>query len=288
MRVDVAVRLRVLRREQMRTIDAEKSIRQIVRSSVEAWATGFEARHVGQVDDPDGIYKLLHADSFHAMNDIPDNSVDFILTDPPYNLSPYSTGNIKFDWRSDINNDLAEWDKNFDPADLKDAFVRILKPTGNIFAFCSYNLIGRWHEIFDPIFDTFQFFVWHKTNPVPKFRKAGFLNSCELIVCMWNKGHVWNFGKQSEMHNFFESPICMGPERLKHPKHPTQKPIKLLKHLINIATEKNDTVFDPFMGVGSTGVAALEVGRKFIGIEVEREYYEATELRIKSMQASLF
>ena len=228
-------------------------------------------------------YKLLHANSFHAMKKIPDNSIDLILTDPPYNLSPYSTGNIKFDWRTDINNDLAEWDKDFDPADLKDDFIRILKPTGNLFAFCSYNLIGRWHEVFDPLFDTFQIFVWHKTNPVPKFRKAGFLNSCELIVCMWNKKHTWNFGKQNEMHNFFESPICMGKERLTNPKHPTQKPIKLLKHLINIATNKNDTILDPFMGVGSTGVAALETSRKFIGIEIEREYYDATQKRIQAL-----
>ena len=231
----------------------------------------------------DKTYTLIHADSRMAMQDMQDNSVDMILTDPPYNLSPYSTGNMKFDWRADINNDLAQWDRDFDPKDLKDDFLRILKPTGNLFAFCSYNLVGRWHEIFDPLFDTFQFFVWHKTNPVPKFRKAGFLNSCELIVCMWNKGHTWNFGKQNQMHNFFENPICMKPERLSNPKHPTQKPVKLLKHLINIATNPNDLILDPFMGVGSTGVAALELERKFIGIEIEKEYYDAAQKRLKNL-----
>ena len=105
---------------------------------------------------------------------------------------------------------------------------------------------------------------------------------------MWNKGHVWNFGKQNEMHNFFESPICMGPERLKKPKHPTQKPVKLLKHLINIATNKGEVVLDPFMGVGSTGVASIEIERKFIGIEIEKEYFNAAEQRIKRIQPSLF
>lgn len=233
-------------------------------------------------------YKVFNADSFAKLKQIRSKSVDFILTDPPYNLSEYSTGNIKFDWRSDINNDLAEWDKNFDPANLKEEFVRILKPTGNIFAFCSYNLIGKWHSVFDPIFDTFQFFVWHKKNPVPKFRKAGFLNACELIVCMWNKGHTWNFGKQNEMHNFFESPICMGPERLKTPKHPTQKPVNLLKHLIKLATNEGDVVLDPFMGVGSTGVAALELNREFIGIEIEKEYTEAAKKRLIQANASMF
>jgi len=236
----------------------------------------------------DENYQLIHGDSLITIKNIPDNSVDFILTDPPYNLSQYSTGNMKFEWRSDINNDLAEWDKNFNPIDLKEDFLRILKPTGNIFAFCSYNLIGKWHEVFDPVFDTFQFFVWHKTNPVPKFRKAGFLNSCELIVCLWNKGHTWNFSKQNEMHNFFESSICMSPERLKNPKHPTQKPVKLLKHLIAIASNKGDVVCDPFMGVGSTGVAAIEMGRKFIGIDIEKAYYEAAQERIKNIQPSIF
>nr|AGS53909.1 adenine-specific methyltransferase [uncultured bacterium contig00078] len=224
---------------------------------------------------------IFNADAFVKLKDIPDASVDLILTDPPYNLGAYSTGNMKFTWRKEINNDLAEWDQGeFDPAALKEDFIRVLKPAGNIFVFCSYNLIGKWHGIFDPLFDTFQFFVWHKTNPVPKFRKAGFLNSCELIVCMWNKGHTWNFGKQNEMHNFFESPICMPPERLKEPSHPTQKPVGLLSHLIKIASNEGGTILDPFMGVGSTGVAALQSGRKFIGIEVDENYFNAAKNRL--------
>lgn len=225
-------------------------------------------------------YKIYHADCYQKLDDLADHSVDLILTDPPYNLNQYSTGNMKFNWRADVNNDVAAWDRDFDPAELKDAFIRVLKPTGNLFAFCSYNLLGRWHEVYDPLFDTFQFFIWHKTNPVPKFRRAGFLNSCEMIVCMWNKGHTWNFGKQSEMHNFFESPICMSPERVANPKHPTQKPVGLLKHLIRIASNEGDVVLDPFMGVGSTGVAALALGRRFIGVEVEGAYYEAAGRRL--------
>ncbi|MDR3358989.1 MAG: site-specific DNA-methyltransferase [Desulfovibrio sp.] len=234
---------------------------------------------------------LHNADTFEKIKEIPTSSIDLILTDPPYNLGAYSTGNMKFAWRKEINNDLAEWDKkNFNPLDLQKEFVRVIKPTGNIMAFCSYNLIGKWHETFDHLFDTFQFFVWHKTNPVPKFRKAGFLNSCELIVCMWNKGHTWNFGKQNEMHNFFESSICMNPERLKKPNHPTQKPVKLLTHLLKIASNDGDTIFDPFMGVGSTGVASIMNNRKFIGIEAEKEYYSAAVKRLKSCagQTDLF
>lgn len=230
---------------------------------------------------------IINEDFFKYVKSIETGSIDLILTDPPYNLSNYSTGNMKFTWRSEINNDLAKWDKDiFNPQDVKEEFIRILKPTGNLFIFTSYNLLGEWHKIFDPEFDTFQFMVWHKTNPVPKFRKAGFLNSCELIICCWNKGHTWNFGKQKEMHNFIESPICMGKERTKEPKHPTQKPIKILKHIIKIASNPENLVLDPFMGVGSTGVAALEMNRNFLGIEIDKTYFKASEKRIKPIEQS--
>lgn len=233
--------------------------------------------------------QLVKANSFAYIKSMTDHSVDLILTDPPYNLSGYSTGNMSFSWRKTINNDLATWDQvTFQPSEWAEDFVRVLKPTGNILAFTSYNLLGKWHEVFDPLFDTFQFMVWHKTNPPPKIRRAGFLNSCELIVCMWNKGHTWNFGRQKDMHNFIESPICMGRERLKSPVHPTQKPVRVLEHLVRLASRPGDLVFDPFMGVGSTGVAALQLGRRFLGIEVDDSYFEAARTRLNTVQVDLF
>lgn len=231
-------------------------------------------------------YTVVNGDCFNYLSQIPDNSVDLILTDPPYNIAQYSTGNIDLPGRSALNNDLAEWDLNpINPFDLLEDFKRIIKPDGNIFVFTSYNLIGKWHEAFDSEFDTFQFFVWHKTNPAPKIFKNGFLNSCEMIACIWNKGHKWNFSNQRDMHNFFESPICMKPERISDPKHPTQKPVMLLEHIISIASNENDVVFDPFMGVGSIGVAALKNNRKFIGIEIEQDYFRAAEHRLNDIIA---
>lgn len=227
-------------------------------------------------------YDIFLQDSKKHIKTVPDASIDLILTDPPYNLSPYSTGNIKFNWRKELNNDLAQWDNvDFKPGDWLKEFKRVLKPTGNIFAFTSYNLLGEWHQAFDPEFDTFQFMVWHKTNPAPKVRRAGFLNSCELIICVWNKGHTWNFTKQSEMHNFIETPICMGGERVKDPVHPTQKPLKVLKHIVKLASQKGDLIYDPFMGVGSTGVAALQMGRKFIGVDIDEKYFKAAKERLE-------
>lgn len=230
-------------------------------------------------------YSLINDDCFNILKKIPDNSIDLILTDPPYNIAKYSTGNIKFDWRSDINNDLAQWDlTELNPKDLVGEFKRILKPSGNIFIFCSYNIIGEYHKAFDPEFDTFQFMVWHKTNPVPNFRKSSFLNSCELIVSCWNKGHTWNFSTQREMHNFVEAGICMGSERIKDENgkslHPTQKPVSVLKKIITTASNEGDIVLDCFNGVASTGDAALSLNRRYLGVEVDKQYYDASVERL--------
>ena len=228
---------------------------------------------------------LVNGDCFDFLGEVPDRSVDLILTDPPYNIAAYSTGNIALPGRSALNNDLAPWDlEPLEPARLAADFRRILKPDGNIFIFASYNMLGKWHAALDSEFDTFQFFVWHKTNPAPKIYKNGFLNSCELIVCMWDRGHRWNFSNQREMHNFFECPICMAPERLKQPKHPAQKPLRLLEHLIGIASDGGALVFDPFMGVGSTGAAALRLGRRFLGVETDGEYFRAAAERLAATE----
>lgn len=231
--------------------------------------------------DPNWQKCVLCADSKDVIKRIPDSSIDFILTDPPYNLGQHSTGNIPLPGRLAMNNDVADWDMvDFNPEEWADEFIRILKPTGNLFIFTSYNQLGRWYNCLDHKFDTSNFMIWHKTNPAPKIFKAGFLNSCEMIFTCWNKKHTWNFISQKEMHNFIESPICMRPERLSNPKHPAQKPVGILKKMIEIATNKDDIIFDPFMGVGSTGVAALELKRRFIGVELNNEYFDAAKKRI--------
>ena len=126
----------------------------------------------------DKPYKIFCGDSHEIIKNIPDHSVDFILTDPPYNLAQHSTGNIPLLGRSAMNNDLAEWDLiEFKPEEWISEFLRILKPTGNLFIFTSYNQIGKWYELLDHKFDATNFMVWHKTNPAPKIFKAGFLNT---------------------------------------------------------------------------------------------------------------
>jgi site-specific DNA-methyltransferase (adenine-specific)/modification methylase len=229
------------------------------------------------------MISLRLGDARKLIKKIDTNSIDFIFTDPPYNIRKYSTGNISLPNRSPINNDIADWDdKEIDYAFYANEFKRVLKKRGNIFIFTSYHVIGKWHQVLDKEFDTFQFFVWHKTNPTPKIARNGFLNSCEIIVCAWNKGHTWNFSKQNLMHNFFESSICMGNERIKDPKHPTQKPVLLLKHIVKIASNPGDVIFDPFMGLGSSGIAAIELNRRYIGIEIDKKYYQKASDRLNS------
>ena len=231
--------------------------------------------------DPDWRKCALCGDAKEVLRRIPDGSIDLILTDPPYNLARHSTGNIPLPGRLPINNDVGAWDRiDFRPEEWADELIRVLKPTGNLFIFTSYHQIGSWYNCLDHRFDVSNFMVWHKTNPAPKIFKTGFLNSCELIFTCWNKKHTWNFLSQSEMHNFLESPVCMPPERLKEPKHAAQKPVTILKKIISIASNAGDVVMDPFMGVGSTGAAALTMSRRFIGVEIVPDYFHAAYNRL--------
>ena len=141
-----------------------------------------------------GKTELICGEALTELAKIPDGSVELILTDPPYNINQYSTGNISRSDAVDLNNDIAEWDvEPFHPADYLPEFQRILSPTGNLFAFTGYNQFGEWHQHYDAAFDTFQFVVWHKLNPPPHLRGTSFRKSVELVICAWNKGHTWNF-----------------------------------------------------------------------------------------------
>lgn len=119
--------------------------------------------------------ELKNEDCINYIKKMPDESIDLILTDPPYNIAQYSTGNIPLPGRSAVNNDLGEWDlKEINPADFVEDFKRILKPNGNIFIFTSYNLIGKWHEAFDSEFDTFNILYGIKQILCQRYSKTVF------------------------------------------------------------------------------------------------------------------
>ena len=227
---------------------------------------------------------FILGDALSEIRKLPDKSVDLILTDPPYDIRKYSTGNIHIPGRKPLNNDIAEWDKAIPIGKYVKEFRRILSNKGNLFVFTSYNLFGKWHKLLDPRFDTCNFLIWHKLNPPPRLYKNSFLHSCEMIICAWDKGHTWNFTNQKEMHNIIQSPICMKPERL---DHPTQKPLSIIKHIIEIASKPNDIVLDCFAGTATSGIAAILTKRKYFLIENDQKYYRIASDRIERAKKRL-
>ena len=163
----------------------------------------------------------------------PSESVDLILADPPYNISRYSTGNIPRAGKTTLNNEIADWDKILvKPDEYVDVFKRIIKPAGNIIIFSGYNQIGEWHKVFDPAFDTFQIFVWHKTNPAQRYIVMVSVIAANLLFFYGIEGIYGIFPHKKKCIISMSAPICSYPERLKSPFHPTQKPIQLLEHFI--------------------------------------------------------
>ena len=107
-----------------------------------------------------------------------------------------------------------------------------------------------------------------------------FINSTEAWVYFTYKKRTGTFNNNGKaIHDFFETPVTSMGEK-KHGKHPTQKPIALMEHFIQLLSNEGDVVLDPFMGSGCTGVAAIRNHRNFIGVELDPEYYAIAQKRI--------
>jgi len=240
---------------------------------------------------------LIHGDCLEELKKLPDNSIDAIITDPPYNISQEggdiirkSLSSREFRRNSNIKKDFGEWDKrseeefyNFTKKWFKEC-SRVLKEGGWCFIFFSKERVGYFTDPRDSLFKENKFktrtiISWHKTNPTPSFRKVNFLSSCEFIV-VGSKGEsrLPNFLMQKEMHNFFET---ANGSSYKKTKHPTEKPTNLIEWLIKIGSNEGDIILDCFMGSGTTAIASLKLNRKFIGIEKEEEYVKIANARIK-------
>ena len=129
--------------------------------------------------------------------------------------------------------------------------------------------------------------IWRKNNPMPNFKGTRFTNAHEtLIWASKNKKSKYTFNYQSikcfnddlQMRSDWIFPICSGKERLKKDGkkiHSTQKPEALLHRIILATTNKGDTIFDPFLGTGTTAVVAKKLGRKYFGFEKDKTYFKA-------------
>ncbi|NMB66467.1 site-specific DNA-methyltransferase [Candidatus Woesearchaeota archaeon] len=246
--------------------------------------------------------KIVRGDCIQVLKEIPDNSVDLIFADPPYNLQ--LRGEL---WRPnqtkvDAVND--EWDKfnSFEDYDkfsqewLKEC-LRVLKENGTIWVIGSYHNIFRIGKVMQDIgFWILNDVLWIKTNPMPNFKGTRFNNAHEtLIWASKNKDSRYTFHYKTmkafnddlQLRSDWYIPICNGGERIRingEKAHSTQKPEALLYRIIISTSNPNDIVLDPFMGSGTTGAVAKKLGRNFIGIEKEEYYIKIANERIANVK----
>jgi len=247
---------------------------------------------------------IIKGDCVAALEALPDQSVDVIFADPPYNLQ--LGGMLTRPDQSLVDAVDDEWDQ-FASFEAYDAFTRawllacrrVLKPSGTIW------VIGSYHNIFrvgatlqDLNFWILNDVIWRKTNPMPNFKGRRFQNAHETLIWATRdpkaKGYTFNYDAMKaanddvQMRSDWLFPICNGGERLKDTDgkkvHPTQKPEALLARILMASTKPGDVVLDPFFGSGTTGAVAKRLGRHFVGIEREQDYIDAARARIDAVE----
>ena len=244
------------------------------------------------------INKIENGDSIEILKRIPDKSFDLVFADPPYNMQIGEKLTRPDDSKVDGVND--KWDQfssfehydKFSKSWLKEC-KRILKDNGSMW------VIGTYHNIFrlgyhmqNLNYWILNDVIWRKNNPMPNFKGTRFTNAHEtLIWASKNKKSRYTFNYQSlkclnddlQMRSDWILPICNGKERLKKDGkkiHSTQKPEALLHRIILATTNKGDSIFDPFLGTGTTAVVAKKLGRKYFGVEKNKKYFQAAKQRI--------
>jgi DNA modification methylase len=173
----------------------------------------------------------------------------------------------------------AEWEINMD--DFFREAARVLTKVGAALVFMSFIKV----ETLIKIAQANGFYykttgVWHKRNPMPRNMNLHFVNSTEAWVYFIHQGKTGTFNNKGKvLHDYVETSVINVGEK-KNGKHPTQKPLSLMEHFTNILTNEGDLILDPFMGSGSTGVAAIRNNRQFYGIELDKSYFDLSRRRI--------
>jgi len=208
---------------------------------------------------------LMFGDCLERMKEIPDGSVDMILTDPPYGMDFQS--NHRKEKHNKIANDVGlDWLEDF-----ARACYRIAKNDSAHYVFCSFHKIDVFKQAFERLFKLKNILIWEKNNTSMGDLKADFAPKYEMCLFL-QKGRREIVGKRDP--NIFKF------AKTGNTLHPTQKPVDMLEYLIGKFSDQGETVLDPFMGSGSTGVAAMQTNRKFIGIELDPGYFATACQRI--------
>ena len=216
---------------------------------------------------------LRQGDCLELMKDIQNESIDLVVTDPPY-LIKYKTSR-----RKDKKHDFCSEILNDDNYDLISNYIkecyRIMKNNSAMYMFCNCNKVDYFKQELEKAgFKIKNMIIWVKNNWTAGDLKAQFGKQYEIIFlvnkgrCMFNGKRitdVWNFDRVS------------GAKQL----HQNQKPVNLLEQCILKHSKENDVIFDGFMGSGSTGVACKHLNRNFIGIELDEKYFEIAKKRIE-------
>jgi site-specific DNA-methyltransferase (adenine-specific)/modification methylase len=237
------------------------------------------------------MHKIILGDALIKLDTL-NKKLDCVLVDPPYNTANKNTKNLK--GRKARSSDFGPWDyfNDMEYMQFTKAWIskipRVLKNNGNFILFCKLEYVSDIRRIYEQCgFKHHATIIWHKTNPAPQIRKNGFLSSCEAIL--WSTlgynhdkiSYTFNFSTQKEMHNFIETPICMGKERT---IHPTQKPQKVIEHLLKIFSNEGDTILDCFAGSGTLTAACDKMNRNSICIEKNLEYFELCLKRLDKVK----
>ncbi|GEN30855.1 DNA (cytosine-5)-methyltransferase 1/site-specific DNA-methyltransferase (adenine-specific) [Cerasibacillus quisquiliarum] len=207
--------------------------------------------------------------------------VDHIITDPPFAISQKNNFNTMKNPRKGVY--FGDWDNSFDLYTWIGEYEKILDKNGSFIVFCSYRYISFIIEEMESnnliVKDVIR---WNKTNPMPRNINRRYVQDTEFAIWAVKKNAKWVFNKPKDvpyLRTGFDFPVVSGKEKT---DHPTQKSLQLMKEIVRIHTKENQLIMDPFMGSGTTGVAALELNRRFIGIEINQDYFEIAKKRIKT------
>lgn len=223
-----------------------------------------------------GNIKLINGDCFLLNKDIPDESIDLIVTDPPYGMS-FQSGFRKVKHGKIENDDDLLW--------LNDWFksqYRILKNNSHAYVFCSFHNVDKFKiSALEAGFELKNILIWHKNNTGMGDLSGDYAPQYEFILFL-NKGRKTLNGRRDS--NIVK---CA---RTKNEHHPTEKPVNLMQFLIEKSSNKGDLVLDNFFGSGATAVACHNLGRRFIGHEIDKERFLSAEKRVNQLtkQTTLF
>ena len=237
------------------------------------------------------LNKIHFGDCYELIKLIPDKSVDLIVTDPPYQID-----NTKAGGKSELSrsiqgmNDELERNELGEGIDFSilDEFVRVMKKI-NCYIWCNHKQIPDYLDFFVKEQGcSFDILIWNKTNALPLFNNK-YLTDKEYCL-YFRKGGYCNPSNYEDAKTVFYEPINIKDKQ--HYRHPTIKPLKVIRALIRNSSREQDVILDPFIGSGTTAVAAQETGRQFIGMELNEKYHKIAVDRVEGFlangQASMF